>query len=531
MFPGLLNSLADTSQDFQAGADRFIPSLLDAPQTILAKMAQWEAGSASPGLGYRAATGVTTPGTVHSIMGRRGESKEHLAKLQEATDLGMGSYPTLNRDEIARTTGVFELPGRPGMPEKMVSEIDDSASFMKSDFWDLLRDPRYSGASQKSPDVPDRNLLPKDSWDNLLTVGDAIHHPGLFEAYPHLENMGLKLSRGYQKGGYRGSYSPRGVLDTHLPNEEGKLIKQAGGTEHGPITLYPENIRLAHLYSPTTKGAGYDLDFLDKNHSTLLHELTHGVQDYEGLLGGTNLEAALDLKLRGEMADYRKLKEVDSRLGHPEFTGKLAEYKQKRDEAIPFYAADHIKSLDKLITGSGVKPRALKGRGDWYEYSGDVHRELGPMPKRPGVNRDDYIRRAAKILKAKNLERYKASMQPEEFESFLTVLRNNSPKDIKNAVKRHEYFMDTRKSVRNEWQGLENERRDVKEHQRRIRDLAPSDIYRAESGERVARAVQHRMNMPAEDRLSTPFLSAPSMEGHHIKNMAQPHYLEGLLGP
>lgn len=66
MFPGLLNSLADTSQDFQAGADRFIPSLLDAPQTILAKMAQWEVGSASPGLGYQAAKGVATPGTVRT---------------------------------------------------------------------------------------------------------------------------------------------------------------------------------------------------------------------------------------------------------------------------------------------------------------------------------------------------------------------------------------------------------------------------------------------------------------------------------
>ena len=69
MFPGLLNSLADTDQDFQAAADRFIPSLLDAPQTIISKLSEIMPTTTGAGLGYMAAKGARPAGTLFSGAG------------------------------------------------------------------------------------------------------------------------------------------------------------------------------------------------------------------------------------------------------------------------------------------------------------------------------------------------------------------------------------------------------------------------------------------------------------------------------
>ena len=217
MFPGLLNSLADTSQDFQAGADRFIPSLLDAPQTILAKMAQWEAGSASPGLGYQAARGVATPGTVRAT-GWHGSphkfTKPDISKVgtgEGAQAYGHGFYAAerertgdmyrknvknaseINRinarlSELSKEMSLYEPPGGG------YRQYTDPRGHELSREYDRLIDEREAVVSSPGylykMDIPDADIEKMLDWDAPLSEqGEGVR--GLL-----FENMSEERAKG-----------------------------------------------------------------------------------------------------------------------------------------------------------------------------------------------------------------------------------------------------------------------------------------------------------------------------------------------
>jgi hypothetical protein len=87
----------------------------------------------------------------------------------------------------------------------------------------------------------------------------VLDHPKLFEAYPELRKLPVKLTN---DDGYYGAYSPTNLLD---PDGGAYLTLSAN--------QFAKNQRQA-------KG-------------TLMHELQHAVQDIEGFSGGENLDDAL----------------------------------------------------------------------------------------------------------------------------------------------------------------------------------------------------------------------------------------------
>jgi hypothetical protein len=87
----------------------------------------------------------------------------------------------------------------------------------------------------------------------------VLDHPKLFEAYPELRKLPVKLTN---DDAYYGAYNPTDFLD---PDNEAYLTLSAN--------QFAKNQRQAK--------------------STLMHELQHAVQDIEGFSGGENLDEAL----------------------------------------------------------------------------------------------------------------------------------------------------------------------------------------------------------------------------------------------
>lgn len=502
MFPGLLNSLADTSQDFQAGADRFIPSLLDAPQTILAKMAQLEAGSASPGLGYRAATGVTTPGTVHSLAGLHAKNTPR-SVYEDAVNMKKSGA---SQKEILEETGMFDLPSKPELPLPIsvpVREYSDASSFITPRVSDFM-------------DIPVEDLIKTMPTQRKLQVGegitrqfplvDILDHPQMYDEYPHLRYMPVNIVRGLDPG-YRGSYSPN---QSH--------------PGYGDIHLFPESLDITNKKGP--RGA---------MHSSLLHELTHAVQDTEGLVGGTSDVAAEGLLGAAKKIDVKRSREINSQLRNPAFKKTLAEYTQKHGDILSWYAADNIRYLERLMKKENIRPRELTGLGDWDMF--ELARTIGHPPnlKRKTLARNEYLRSAAAAMKEKALGEFKSRYGRKKFKLLENILSTASDRDIKNSLRRWDYYANKNRGVKQRKFNLETEKMDVQDHLSALGELRPFDVYAANVGERAARAVQNRRGMRSSKEMrESPFLEDWNMRtqlgGHHITDMQDPRQLEGLLG-
>ena len=206
----------------------------------------------------------------------------------------------------------------------------------------------------------------------------------------------------------------------------------------------------------------------------LAHELNHGIQDIENLpMGGSpdsNIKA-FDQKTYRELAKRK---------------ADYNEHTWRSEDSRDYYAADHIASLDKIINNAHPKPSSMN-RTDFFENSDRIRAELGAMPKKAGQNRDNWIQRAAILLKRKAVSRNsyagELAKDPNKIRSELGKLTRKMKKTEVNA----------------------REYRGIMDNRHRVNDMSGFDKYQRLAGEADARAVQARMDMTMPERIDRPF--------------------------
>jgi hypothetical protein len=196
-------------------------------------------------------------------------------------------------EEILQKTGMVR-----GLDGQWRSELSDQFSKLKTkgdmfsehymnakdiDLWSVFMMKAEEAKYGRSP--PELHKMTAKEFDNYrdfrlktldehkaleqkpVMVKDVLEHPQLFEAYPHLSNIKLEVGSGH--GGQRGSYN------------------------HGKNT-----ITLAAHLSP------------EEARSTLLHELTHGIQAKEGYNRGGNPDMFTHQKLAQELKQNLEIRGV-----------------------------------------------------------------------------------------------------------------------------------------------------------------------------------------------------------------------------
>lgn len=287
-------------------------------------------------------------------------------------------------------------------------------------------------------------ILDENSTINLdrfgeeeLRLEDFLNHPELFETYPTMR--GIRVDKARDDAAYRGAFLPTS-----------QRIFLSGD-------LSPEQMR-----------------------STLLHEAQHAVQDREGFSGGSNVSMSLQ-----QARDF-----AENIFASPEAKAALyssQSFDRLYGEIRPLYKVDYINKLDNLtrkaIDGR-AKPAEIVRFGDWYKYGSKIRMELGPMPKRAGVDRDNWIADASRKMRnyvLDDMDSWERSLVEE------TAARFDDPKDLKNAIRRIERKIEKHREGAFKYREMFNR---AKEFQA----LDAAEAYLAEAGEVEARNVQARLD-------------------------------------
>jgi hypothetical protein len=285
-----------------------------------------------------------------------------------------------------------------------------------------------SGAGLNIKQIQD---MPK--YSDTIKTHEALTHPSLYENYPSFQYYGL----GYEDSpNVRGSFSPK----------EQKF----------------------------TVGGGFTLNKPEETKSTLLHEIQHAVQEKEDFARGGNpqvMPTVVSELQKNELNPIRK---------------NATEWRYAANEAGRADRELYMHKLDKLSVSEKIKPRSITRLSDFYEFSDKIRSEFGPMPKRAGFQRDEWMRNAAQYIKQRNLEK-----KPE-----LVSYAQKDPNELKNQVKRAERRMDKYGSDARQYSELLSK-------YKQIGELTPIQQYTRAGGEAESRATQARMNMNMEQRKAT----------------------------
>lgn len=326
--------------------------------------------------------------------------------------------------------------------QKMAAEGADAATIRDSTGW-------FKGADQKWRfEIPDTNYVLLD--ENASTVGDKVTHPKMFNAYPELS--GLLYNEGDLGGAY-GQYWRGKDADT------GELLK----------------------------GISTDSN-IDKNQrrSTVIHELQHAIQDIEGFEPGSNPVYSKTDAQTMAMAIEQTPEAKAAREANLNYDGKL-------EEAKPLWRATSLDRYDRMIERPSLKPRDIFRMGDWYSISDKYRSEAGPMPKKPGPKRDEWLRGAAQAMK----DDYIDNMSSMDLWTMEHVKRTfPTPRDRKNAVARLERQLGKYAGGSREWMRINDK---IKE----LQGIDSFDAYKRSVGETEARNVQSRLNMTPEELKAT----------------------------
>lgn len=212
--------------------------------------------------------GTAEPGKRHMFVGRSAETadKLKLSTAQEMLDQGIDS------ETVRKETGWFR-----GYDGKWRFEIDDSQVEIAFN-GRYSRDPEihryaelvdkvYFAATATESEQNELVDLDKKLGDRNITpnkLGDVIHHPTLFEAYPQLKDIGIRFVDGL--GDTRGSWDAQLneiVISKSLKRDQ-KQVKK-----------------------------------------TLIHEIQHAIQYFEGFASGSSPEYWVVNPMYGEEGNER----------------------------------------------------------------------------------------------------------------------------------------------------------------------------------------------------------------------------------
>jgi hypothetical protein len=334
------------------------------------------------------------------------------------------------RQEISDVPAVFredQLPQAPSLLSVATQYLRDKG---------IITNPNRDIASigvpeelrQEAIDYAKTKLQQMEQPKTLL--GNVFEHPELLQAYPDLAN--IKVGK-ETSGMYRGMYNP-----------EENTITTGGGVIGGA----------------------------DQARSTMLHELQHAIQEKEGMAKGGNPTVMPNIIRRQwseELEPYRQ--------GNSNFERNLNKLQIASGQ-------QYINKLDKLAVADNIRPSQVFRFADWYKYSGDVREALGKMPERKSFARDEWLRRAAQIMKQKVIE---------------------------DRPSLTNYTMDDREAnnlYRAASRGLEKTRKDaqafdsIQNKYQELYKMPNEESYMHLAGEAEARATQQRLSLSERERLA-----------------------------
>ncbi len=221
--------------------------------------------------------------------------------------------------------------------------------------------------------------------------------------------------------------------------------------------------------------------------SVMLHELQHAVQHREGFGRGGNLQIAPE-----RYASHLRNKITEN------FNGSMVRYndavianRQAAEEYRQLSAVDYVRRMRNI-----TQPKQIFNQSEWYQYSDQIRRELGPPPKR----HIDGGRALKKWLS--DAGEWFASRTPRN--AMFDIYANKDPKELKNALRRARYKLD--KTNTPSLRAAQRAEKDLEYHNEAVAigEVDNYDLYNRLSGEVEARNVQSRMNMTPEERRATP---------------------------
>lgn len=408
------------------------------------RMAGQEISNVASGMPSRSLLGDITPKPKQIFIGENAQTWNKAAADQAVQMEKAGARP----EDIWSATGTFRGP-----EGKLRQEISDLPAIFREDklpeapsllnvATQYLRDkgvitnPNRDIASIGVPEEMRKEAI--DYAQNKLQLmekpktllGNVFEHPELLKAYPDLAN--IKVGK-ETSSNYRGMYNP-----------EENTITTGGGLIGGA----------------------------DQSRSTMLHELQHAIQQKEGMARGGNPTVMPNIIRRQwseELEPYRQ--------GNSNFERNLNKLQIASGQ-------QYINKLDKLSVADNIKPSQVFRFADWYKYSGDVREALGKMPERKSFARDEWLRRAAQIMKQKVIE---------------------------DRPSLTNYTMDDREAnnlYRAASRGLEKTRKDaqafdaIQNKYQELYKMPNEESYMHLAGEAEARATQQRLPLSEQERLA-----------------------------
>jgi 2-oxo-4-hydroxy-4-carboxy--5-ureidoimidazoline (OHCU) decarboxylase len=408
------------------------------------KLVGQEIANVSSGMPSRSLLGDITPKPKQIFIGENAQTWNKAAADQAMQMEKAGAKP----EDIWSATGTFR-----GAEGKLRQEISDVPAIFREDqlpqapsllsvATQYLRDkgvitnPNRDIASIGVPEEMRKEAI--DYAQNKLQLmekpktllGNVFEHPELLKAYPDLAN--IKVGK-ETSSNYRGMYNP-----------EENTITTGGGL----------------------------IGNADQSRSTMLHELQHAIQEKEGMAKGGNPTIMPNIIRRQwseELEPYRQ--------GNSNFERNLNKLQIASGQ-------QYINKLDKLAVADNIKPSQVFRFADWYKYSGDVREALGKMPERKSFARDEWLRRAAQIMKQKVVE---------------------------DRPSLTNYTMDDREAnnlYRAASRGLEKSRKDaqafdsIQNKYQELFKMPNEESYMHLAGEAEARATQQRLSLSERERLA-----------------------------
>lgn len=274
--------------------------------------------------------------------------------------------------------------------------------------------------------------------DTFDTLGGLLKHDELFDNYPDLANVRVKEDASLKGTNTRAGYNHK--TDTILVN--------------------PDVIR-----------SGDQDDLMQ----SILHETQHAIQWREDLPAGASAEAARGLLNQANFSE------------NIPFIGGAARFKEAARELGPMEQAALIGKLDDMVKKDSIQPRAFNSSSYLYEYGNDIRKIHGPMPKKAGRDRDNWLKSA--FAYARNREIEKLS---HDGKYYLDMVR----RDPKMFGKEHRAAKRTADKYREDFL-RSNE---IIDRYDELRDLHPAEIYAATSGERMARGTPARLGLTDQER-------------------------------
>lgn len=256
------------------------------------------------------------------------------------------------------------------------------------------------------------------------------------------------------------------------------------------VTVAPEGTPfLKGNRSLLSEGEGFGPEDM---RSTVTHELQHVYQFDSGHGLGGNPEAAPGMLYWASKYD-------------PAFSPAATKAHQEWNQAFQDYnmasKGEYLNQLKDYSQRPGLKPRMIFGKADWYAYGDDYRRLAGPMPKKPGPARDQWLNGAANHMLQKNLDKEPWSVGL--MEEFDKRTAKNTQARASRVMKRNDKVSREFEEARSKYKNLKSLIEDEKGFMKRGGEYP---LYKRLEGEAIARLAQRRMNLSeAERRANYPF--------------------------